>query len=67
MMKTCRSEERKYHRMTDKEIREIIYNQTPIDRIMRIVWFKDFVEVTGPAGGDVLHYRIYNNGTIVER
>lgn len=53
--------------MTDKEIREIIYSQTPIDRIMRIVWFKDFVEVTGPAGGDVLHYRIYNNGTIVER
>lgn len=53
--------------MNDKAIREIIYNQTPIDRIMRIVPCNGFAEVTGTAGGDVLRYRIYNNGTITER
>lgn len=53
--------------MNDKKIREIIYNHTPIDRIMRIVPFRDFAEVTGTAGGDVLTYRIYKDGTITER
>ena len=27
----------------------------------------DFVEVTGRIGGDVITYRIYNNGSIYER
>ena len=53
--------------MTDKMVREIIKNKTPITRIVEIVKFGNFAEVVGRAGGDVLIYRIYANGTIVER
>ena len=53
--------------MKDLDIREIVYSSTPIDRIMRILLFKGFAEVTGTAGGDVLTYRIYKDGTITER
>ena len=53
--------------MTDKMVREIIKSKTPITRIIEIVKFGNFAEIVGRAGSDVLTYRIYANGTIVER
>lgn len=53
--------------MTDKMVREIIKNKTPLTRIIEIVKFGNFAEVVGKAGSDTLTYRIYANGTIVER
>lgn len=49
------------------EIITIIINQTPIDKIISVAHFDNYYEVLGSAGGDVLQYRIYNNGMITER
>lgn len=53
--------------MTDELIKKIIYESTPIDKILEIIDLIDGFEVIGKAGGDVLKYRIYKNGTLCER
>ena len=53
--------------MSDKEIKQMVFNKTPIDRIIEIIKMRDCVEVIGTAGGDTLTYRFYKDGTTVER
>lgn len=53
--------------MTDKQVKEIVRSRTPIDSIIGIYRCGNFVEVVGKAGSDTLTYRIYDNGSIVER
>ena len=48
-------------------IKQIVFEKTPIDNIIDYYETRDFIEVTGRAGGDVLTYRIYNNGTVTEK
>lgn len=50
-----------------QKILELIKEETPIDTVMDVFCASDFVEVVGRAGGDVLTYRFYNNGTVTER
>lgn len=38
-----------------------------LDYIMDCYETPDFVEVTGRMGGDVITYRIYDDGTVYER
>lgn len=49
------------------KIKKIVCDKTPIDTIIDYYETKEFTEVTGRAGGDVLTYRIYNDGTVTER
>lgn len=37
------------------------------DKVLDIVEMFDFVEITGRRGGDVETYRIYKDGTVVQR
>lgn len=37
------------------------------DKVLEIVEIFDFVEITGKRGGDVETYRIYKDGTVVQR
>lgn len=53
--------------MTEAEVKRIIATRTPIDIIISVYKDRDYTEVIGTAGGDVLTYRVYNNGTIGER
>lgn len=48
-------------------IRKLVYEKTPIDKIISYYKTMQFVEVTGRAGGDVLTFRIYNDGTVTVR
>lgn len=50
-----------------ENIRRVIFERTPIKQIISIERMGNFFEVVGRAGGDVLTYRIYDNGTICER
>lgn len=38
-----------------------------LDYVMECHETPDFVEVTGRVGGDVVTYRVYNDGTMYER
>jgi hypothetical protein len=53
--------------MTTKQAIDIIYKDTPIEYIIDIRNGRDFIEVVGDAGGDLLVYRVYKDGTIVAR
>ena len=53
--------------MTVKKAKEILFTQTPADKILETYKDKDFVEFITKCGGDVVVYRIYNNGTIGEK
>lgn len=53
--------------MIEKEALKIIFKDTPIEYIIDIRNGLNFVEVVGDAGGDVLTYRVYNDGTLVAR
>ena len=53
--------------MTVKKAKEFLFNQTPADKILDTYKDKDFVEFVTKCGGDVVVYRIYNNGTIGEK
>jgi hypothetical protein len=46
---------------------EIIYDCTPIELINDIFETPDFVEVRGNCGGDVLRFRVYNDGKVYEK
>lgn len=49
------------------DIKKIVFEKTPITQIIGIYEDVNFTDVTGKVGGDVLTYRIYNNGTVCER
>lgn len=51
---------------TEKEIKDLIFSKTPIAQIIEVYQTPQFVEVVGRGGGDVLTYRIYNNGSVCE-
>lgn len=46
---------------------DIIYDCTPIELINDIFETPDFVEVRGSCGGDVLRFRVYNDGKVYEK
>ena len=37
------------------------------DKVLEIIEMFDFVEITGRCGGDVETYRIFKDGTVVQR
>jgi hypothetical protein len=45
----------------------LVYQNTPIDTIVSTYDLHNGIEVVGRAGGDVLTYRIYDNGQVVEK
>lgn len=49
-----------------EDIKEVVLKRTPISQIISIDRMGDFYEVVGRAGGDILQYRIYDNGMICE-
>ena len=53
--------------LSKQNIQSIVYRNTPIDRINTIHEGYGFIEVQGNAGKDNLTYRIYENGTVVEK
>lgn len=57
--------------LTNKEriskAQDIVLTQTCVEFIEDYHCTPDFVEVIGNAGGDVLTFRVYNDGSIYER
>lgn len=49
-----------------ENIKKLVFGRTPINQIISISRMGDFYEVVGRAGGDILSYRIYDNGMICE-
>lgn len=54
-------------RMNKQDIQNIVYRNTPIDKINTIYEGYGFIEVNGRAGKDNLTYRLYENGMVVEK
>ena len=50
-----------------EEAKKILFDQTPADRIIDSYEARDFWEFAVRAGGDVLTYRVYDDGMICER
>lgn len=38
-----------------------------LDYILEMVLASDFVEIVGRVGGDVVTYRVYNDGSVCEK
>ena len=55
------------NKISKKTIEEIIFTQTPITDIHYVDEGHDFLQVEGRAGENTLTYRIYDNGTVVEK
>ena len=55
------------YNMTKKTLKEIIFTNTPIDKVISTCEGPGFIEVVGCAGGDTMTYRIYENGQVTER
>ena len=55
------------YEMTKRQIQDLVYQNTPIDQILVVNEDRRFIEVTGRAGKDVMTYRFYENGSIVEK
>ena len=53
--------------MTFDEALTIISEDTPIEIILSVDETADFYQFVGEAGGDVLTYRVYKNGTLTQR
>ena len=53
--------------MNLKQLLNIINTKTPIINIVSAHRYDEFWEVTGDANGDTLSYRVYNDGTVVEK
>lgn len=53
--------------MTESKAIKILRSRTPADKIISIDKYGNFYEITARAGGDVLTYRVYENGTVTER
>ena len=58
-----------YSRMSleQENLQKLIFQNTPIDTIVSTYSLPNGVEVNGYAGGDNVTYRIYENGTVVEK
>jgi hypothetical protein len=53
--------------MTFDEALNIIIENTPLEIISRVDETPDFYQFVGEAGGDILTYRVYRNGTLAQR
>ena len=53
--------------MTMEEAKDILWESTPTDQILNIYEERDYIEFVCRAGGNVLTYRVYRGGTLVER
>lgn len=53
--------------MTDNELRMILIERTPLDRVIEQRSFGDYTDVVGSAGSDTITYSIYSNGQVVEK
>ena len=51
----------------EKKARQRIQVEKELDKVIEVIPTKEFVEVVGTKGGDILTFRLYNNGTITER
>lgn len=38
-----------------------------VDRILEVIPMRDFIELVTVTGGDCVVYRVYNDGSVVER
>lgn len=54
-------------RISIKEATEIIFENTCMEIIDDTFQTPDYVEFRGTCGGDVLRYRVYNDGSIGEK
>ena len=50
-----------------KKAKEILFMNTPMEIIYETYSEPDFIEFHGSAGGDVMCYRVYNDGGIYAR
>lgn len=48
-------------------LQDTVFANTPIDTIISSYDLPNGIEVTGRAGGDTLTYRIYKDGSVVEK
>ena len=57
------------YRLTQEQIKNMVYSQTPIDTIVSTYDLPggNGIEVRGNAGGDSMTYRFYDNGKVVEK
>lgn len=46
---------------------DTVLSETCMEHVTDVYAALDFVQVDGKAGGDSVCYRVYNDGTIVER
>ena len=53
--------------MTEKKAKKILYTKTPIDRIIDSYDCGKCWVFEGTAGGDLLIYKVYEDGTVTER
>ena len=53
--------------MTTEEATKIINENTAIEIIMSIDRTPNYYQIVGYAGGDILTYRVYNNGALAQR
>lgn len=53
--------------MTVEEATKIINENTAIEIIMSIDRAPDYYQFVGYAGGDILTYRVYNNGALTQK
>lgn len=54
-------------RITIKEATKIVLENTCIEIIDDIFQTPDYVEFRGTCGGDVLKFRVYNDGKVYEK
>lgn len=53
--------------MTIEKAKKILFENTPMEIIYDTIKTPDFIEFKGEAGGDVMRYRVYNDGSIYEK
>lgn len=53
--------------MTLDQAKDILFESTPVQTIISSYKGTNYIEFECRAGGDLLVYRVYNNGTITER
>lgn len=51
----------------EKKAKQRVQSECGIDRVIETIPTKDFVEVVGTKGGDIITFRVYNDGKITER
>lgn len=54
--------------MKEEAAKKLLFAMTPIDEILRVynLGHGDW-EFVGRAGGDILVYRVYNDGSVIEQ